>query len=182
MSLTLRQTSTRSYRLSLVHTAASVSLSLLRERRTHRRFSSIFKLRRPVRPRLPRPLQCARCSRFSRSINTCLRDERCLRCSSSHPNTPCPSERPRCINCSGTHPANKLRCLSWPIQRKAAVIIPSLENPVMRRQALEKDRYQHPQARQCSPDCEGFRDALVGGSRTPSNNTPLLSTSAPPAS
>ncbi|KAH7947237.1 hypothetical protein HPB52_008557 [Rhipicephalus sanguineus] len=40
----------------------------------------LYKQRRLVRPRLPRPLQCTRCGRYGHATATCSLDERCLRC------------------------------------------------------------------------------------------------------
>ncbi|KAK8775013.1 hypothetical protein V5799_010454, partial [Amblyomma americanum] len=45
---------------------------------------SLFKLRRPVRARLPRPLQCLQCGVIGHATAVCTAKPRCLRCGRDH--------------------------------------------------------------------------------------------------
>ncbi|KAH7956390.1 hypothetical protein HPB52_008787 [Rhipicephalus sanguineus] len=145
----------------------------------------LYKQRRPVRARLPRPLQCARCGIYGHATATCARDRRCLRCGKSHAEGPCPSERPRCLNCQGTHAANEPRCSSWQIQRQAAFLLAASRGKLTRRQALEraqtaaKGKQSGVLAATTTRPGHSFRDALKGrANAAPTSRTGPAGTSA----
>ncbi|KAH7967956.1 hypothetical protein HPB52_004397 [Rhipicephalus sanguineus] len=100
----------------------------------------LFKQRRPIRARLPRPLQCVRCGQYGHATATCTRNGRCLRCGKNHTDVPCTAEHPRCVNCQGMHASNEPRCPSWQLQRQAAFILASSNGKITRRQALDRAR------------------------------------------
>ncbi|KAH7955734.1 hypothetical protein HPB52_003417 [Rhipicephalus sanguineus] len=100
----------------------------------------LFKQRRPIRARLPRPLQCVRCGQYGHATATCTRNGRCLRCGRNHTDGPCTAERPRCGNCQGPHASNEPRCPSWQLQRQAAFILASSNGKLTRREALDRAR------------------------------------------
>ncbi|KAK8771203.1 hypothetical protein V5799_025554 [Amblyomma americanum] len=96
---------------------------------------SLFKLRRPVRARLPRPLQCLQCGVIGHATAVCTAKPRCLRCGRDHHKSRCDSPRPRCINCNGTHTSTEPRCPRWQQERKVAVLLASSHQPMSRRDA-----------------------------------------------
>ncbi|KAK8775587.1 hypothetical protein V5799_031068, partial [Amblyomma americanum] len=55
----------------------------------------LFKLRRPVRARQPRPLQCLQCGVIGHATAACTAKPRCLRCGRDHHQSQCDSPRPR---------------------------------------------------------------------------------------
>ncbi|KAH7969364.1 uncharacterized protein LOC125757414 [Rhipicephalus sanguineus] len=141
----------------------------------------LYKQRRLVRPRLPRPLQCTRCGRYGHATATCSLDERCLRCGASHAAEPCTAEQPRCINCNGNHASTDPRCSSWQLQRKAAVILASSDGSVTRRQALERagNVVRNKQGTSVVTKGRSFRDALTGGCASTTTEPTPSTTSAP---
>ncbi|KAH7980222.1 hypothetical protein HPB49_013938 [Dermacentor silvarum] len=96
----------------------------------------LFRQRRVVYPRLPRPLQCGRCGLFGHATVTCHRDERCLRCAGRHPAGSCTAARARCLHCGGPHAATEPSCPNWQFERKVACILDSTQPRITRRQAL----------------------------------------------
>ncbi|KAH6919398.1 hypothetical protein HPB50_029614 [Hyalomma asiaticum] len=99
---------------------------------------ALFKQRRPVRARLPRPLQCERCGVYGHATATCSRDVRCLRCGGGHVASSCSAPKPRCINCRGQHPSTEPRCPVWQRERKAAVLLAGSDRRPTRREALAR--------------------------------------------
>ncbi|KAH7949313.1 hypothetical protein HPB49_007677 [Dermacentor silvarum] len=143
----------------------------------------LFKQRRLVRPRLPRPLQCGRCGAFGHAEATCSRDARCLRCGGSHDTSSCTAQRPRCINCTGGHATLEPRCPNWQLERRAAILLAASEERISRHKALElaKARASSLAVQQrggTAPRLSAtvqpglsFRDALTGTSAPPAEQT-----------
>ncbi|XP_037568423.1 mucin-19-like [Dermacentor silvarum] len=151
----------------------------------------LFRQRRVVYPRLPRPLQCGRCGLFGHATVTCHRDERCLRCAGRHPAGACTAERARCLHCGGPHAASEPSCPNWQLERRVACILDSTQPRITRRQALTIARNaapppappsqrrptesRVPERRPSAPVQPGrsFRDALTGdtGAPTTANNS-----------
>ncbi|KAH7949387.1 hypothetical protein HPB49_009287 [Dermacentor silvarum] len=151
----------------------------------------LFRQRRVVYPRLPRPLQCGRCGLFGHATVTCHRDERCLRCAGRHPAGACTAERARCLHCGGPHAATEPSCPNWQFERRVACILDSTQPRITRRQALTIARNaapppappsqrrpaesRVPERRPSAPVQPGrsFRDALTGdtGAPTTANNS-----------
>ncbi|KAH7985770.1 hypothetical protein HPB49_026280 [Dermacentor silvarum] len=92
----------------------------------------LFRRRRAVRPRLPRPLQCGRCGLFGHATVTCSRDPRCLHA--------CTVERHRCLHCGGAHAATEPRCPQWQLERRVAAALANSKPRITRKQALELAR------------------------------------------
>ncbi|XP_037577007.1 uncharacterized protein LOC119459265 [Dermacentor silvarum] len=151
----------------------------------------LFRQRRVVYPRLPRPLQCGRCGLFGHATVTCHRDERCLRCAGRHPAGACTAERARCLHCGGPHAATEPSCPNWQLERRVACILDSTQPRITRRQALTIARNaapppaspsqrrpaesRVPERRPSAPVQPGrsFRDALTSdtGAPTTTNNS-----------
>ncbi|KAH7940786.1 hypothetical protein HPB49_005642 [Dermacentor silvarum] len=151
----------------------------------------LFRQRRVVYPRLPRPLQCGRCGLFGHATVMCHRDERCLRCAWQHPAGACTAERARCLHCGGPHAATEPSCPNWQFERRVACILDSTQPRITRRQALTIARNaapppappsqrrpaesRVPERRPSAPVQPGrsFRDALTGdtGAPTTTNNS-----------
>ncbi|KAH7949039.1 hypothetical protein HPB49_004244 [Dermacentor silvarum] len=100
----------------------------------------LFRRRRAVRPRLPRPLQCGRCGLFGHATVTCSRDPRCLQCAGGHPTNSCTVDRRRCLHCGGPHAATEPRCPQWQLERRVAATLASSKPRITRKQALELAR------------------------------------------
>ncbi|KAH7979624.1 hypothetical protein HPB49_010213 [Dermacentor silvarum] len=100
----------------------------------------LFRRRRAVRPRLPRPLQCGRCGLFGHATVTCSRDPRCLQCAGRHPTNSCTVDRRRCLHCGGPHAAMEPRCPQWQLERRVAATLTSSKPRITRKQALELAR------------------------------------------
>ncbi|KAH7940572.1 hypothetical protein HPB49_002041 [Dermacentor silvarum] len=100
----------------------------------------LFRRRRVVRPRLPRPLQCGRCGLFGHATVTCSRDHRFLQCADRHPTNSCTADRRRCLHCGGPHAATEPRCPQWQLERKVAASLASSKPRITRKQALELAR------------------------------------------
>ncbi|KAH7940704.1 hypothetical protein HPB49_003741 [Dermacentor silvarum] len=100
----------------------------------------LFRRRRAVRPRLPRPLQCGRCGLFGHATVTCSRDPRCLQCAGRHPTSACTVERHRCLHCGGPHAATEPRCPQWQLERRVAAAHANSKPRITRKQALELAR------------------------------------------
>ncbi|KAH7941381.1 hypothetical protein HPB49_012854 [Dermacentor silvarum] len=143
----------------------------------------LFKQRRLVRPRLPRPLQCGRCSAFGHAEATCSRDARCLRCGDSHDTSSCTAQRPRCINCTGGHATLEPRCPNWQLERRVAILLAASEERISRHKALELAKarassFAVQQRGGTAPRLSAtvqpglsFRDALTGTSAPPAEQT-----------
>ncbi|KAH7941391.1 hypothetical protein HPB49_012901 [Dermacentor silvarum] len=97
----------------------------------------LFRQRRVVYPRLPRPLQCGRCGLFGHATVTCSRDPRCLQCAGRHATSACTVERHRCLHCGGPHAATEPRCPQWQLERRVAATLANSKPRITRKQALE---------------------------------------------
>ncbi|KAH7949028.1 hypothetical protein HPB49_004233 [Dermacentor silvarum] len=143
----------------------------------------LFKQRRLLRPRLPRPLQCGRCGAFGHAEATCSRDARCLRCGGSHDTSSCTAQRPRCINCTGGHATLEPRCPNWQLERRAAILLAASEERISRHKALELAKARAsslamqqrggtaPRLSATVQPGLSFRDALTGSSAPPAEQT-----------
>ncbi|KAH7949148.1 hypothetical protein HPB49_005655 [Dermacentor silvarum] len=100
----------------------------------------LFRRRRAVRPRLPRPLLCGRCGLFGHVTVTCSREHRCLQCAGRHPTNSCTVDRHRCLHCGGPHAATEPRCPQGQLERKVAASLASSKPRITRKQALELAR------------------------------------------
>ncbi|KAH7940978.1 hypothetical protein HPB49_008642 [Dermacentor silvarum] len=100
----------------------------------------LFRRRRAVRPRLPRPLQCGRCGLFGHATVTCSRDPRCLQCAGRHRTNSCTVDRRRCLRCGGPHAATEPRCPQWQLERRVAATLASSKPRITRKQVLELAR------------------------------------------
>ncbi|KAH7957387.1 hypothetical protein HPB52_018406 [Rhipicephalus sanguineus] len=77
----------------------------------------LFRVRFPLQPSRPRPLQCKQCGRYGHMREACRWPESCIRCGQSHTaDTGC--QRPRCVNCGGPHSADTPHCPRWQEQRQ----------------------------------------------------------------
>ena len=66
--------------------------------------------KREVRPHIPKPLQCKKCSKFGHSINNCRNEPACAFCSSSEHATRWNCGISKCINCGQNHHARSKEC------------------------------------------------------------------------
>ncbi|KAH7940732.1 hypothetical protein HPB49_004995 [Dermacentor silvarum] len=97
----------------------------------------LFRRRRAVRPRLPRPLQCGL---LGHATVTCSRDPRCLQFAGRHPTNSCTVDKRRCLHCGGLHAATDPRCPQWQLERRVAATLASSKPRITRKQALELAR------------------------------------------
>lgn len=84
-------------------------------------------VRYPVRPFVPRPLQCHKCFKIGHVQGFCTRDLVCAKCGGNHHVDSCESQAYRCPNCNGEHLATDKGC-------------PSLKNEVkaLKKKAIKK--------------------------------------------
>ncbi|XP_037529321.1 uncharacterized protein LOC119406663 [Rhipicephalus sanguineus] len=68
---------------------------------------ALYKQRRTVKPRRPRPVECGRCLRYGHVEAACTFDQRCLRCGGAHEPAECTAATPKCIFCGDKHPATR---------------------------------------------------------------------------
>lgn len=67
-------------------------------------------VRYPVRPYVPRPLQCRNCMKLGHVAGACPSHEKCDHCGLDHKASDCTSQEPKCINCLGNHEATSKDC------------------------------------------------------------------------
>lgn len=67
-------------------------------------------VRHPVRPFVPRPLQCKNCFKLGHVAGTCTSQTKCSRCGADHTNEQCTGSPVQCANCSGAHEATSKEC------------------------------------------------------------------------
>lgn len=68
-------------------------------------------VRHPVRPYVPRPLQCHKCCKLGHVSAVCKSETTCQRCGGSHKVENCDTAVPlKCPNCSGAHEATSKEC------------------------------------------------------------------------
>ncbi|KAH7940573.1 hypothetical protein HPB49_002074 [Dermacentor silvarum] len=106
---------------------------------------SLYKLRRRVLPKRPRPRQCHQCGAYGHVTAACTFHRRCLRCGGEHATPECTAKQAKCLNCGGPHVATEPRCPNWQHERKVAETLVSSELPISRRQAADLVRStRHP--------------------------------------
>lgn len=92
---------------------------------------SLFKIRLPVHPFIPRVQLCYNCYRFGHISANCKGKPRCLRCGDAkyNSNEECPriQQPPTCCNCSGEHLPTLSICPSY-IKQKQINTLVSVEN------------------------------------------------------
>lgn len=130
----------------------------------------LYKQRRLVRARRPRPVQCERCGRYGHTDITCTAHERCVRCGGPHPRADCTAQRPRCIFCGATHLATEPRCPRWQQERQLLEVRAQSARPMTRRGAFAVVRENNPLAHN-SATREGFSYAAAAGGSTADAST-----------
>ena len=66
--------------------------------------------KRELRPHIPKPLQCKKCSKFGHSTQKCRNDHICAFCGSSEHQTKWNCGEMKCINCGQNHHARSKVC------------------------------------------------------------------------
>ncbi|XP_037501527.1 proline-rich protein 36-like [Rhipicephalus sanguineus] len=106
----------------------------------------LFRVRFPVRPARPRPLQCKQCGRYGHVREACRWPDSCIRCGRAHTaDEGC--QRPRCVNCGGPHSADTPHCPRWQEQRQVATIMASSTAALSRRMVAAAVREETREAR-----------------------------------
>lgn len=103
----------------------------------------LFKQRRPVRARRPRPTQCELCGRYGHTDVTCTSERRCVRCGGPHSLGECTAKKARCFYCGAAHPATEPRCPRWQEERRLLEVRAESSLPISRREALAIARGQN---------------------------------------
>lgn len=67
-------------------------------------------VRHPVRPYVPRPVQCRKCQKIGHVSAACTSTKTCPRCGGVHDGPTCTIESPVCANCKGPHEATSREC------------------------------------------------------------------------
>ena len=76
--------------------------------------------RHPVRPFIPKPLQCHNCMKMGHVRSVCENKTVCPRCAETHSEDDCKATILKCSNCHGSHAASSKECPK--IQREIAVL------------------------------------------------------------
>lgn len=97
-------------------------------------------VRYPVRPFVPRPLQCRKCLKLGHVQGFCTSAVVCARCGQNHDVNSCDSPTSRCPNCTGEHLATDKEC-------------PTLKKKlnVLKEKAKKKASGKHPSSRSARP-------------------------------
>lgn len=67
-------------------------------------------VRHPVRPYVPRPLQCRKCQKIGHVSAVCANRMTCPRCGGDHDESTCNGSDLKCTNCDGPHKATSKEC------------------------------------------------------------------------
>lgn len=67
-------------------------------------------VRHPVRPYVPKPLQCYKCFKLGHVKGVCDNNVVCPRCAECHPKDSCRATVLKCTNCHGAHEASSKDC------------------------------------------------------------------------
>ncbi|XP_072142713.1 uncharacterized protein [Dermacentor andersoni] len=67
-------------------------------------------VRHPVRPYIPRPLQCRKCQKIGHVSAVCVNKMTCPRCGGDHDELMCAGSDLKCPNCNGLHEATSRDC------------------------------------------------------------------------
>lgn len=67
-------------------------------------------VRHPVRPYVPRPLQCRKCQKLGHVSAVCVNRLTCPRCSGDHDESICEGSNLKCSNCDGPHESRSKEC------------------------------------------------------------------------
>lgn len=76
--------------------------------------------RQPVRPYVPKPLQCHKCLKIGHVAAVCVSATTCPRCAGPHKGSDCSEGTLRCANCQGAHDASSKACPR--MKREVAVL------------------------------------------------------------
>lgn len=142
---------------------------------------SLYKQRRTVKARRPRPVQCDSCGRYGHVQTTCTFDRRCLRCGADHEQSECTAPVAKCLFCGGKHIATEPRCPRWQKERQLAEA-----RAQARRDTASQAAQTHGAAKSSSEQARVFQptrqgllySSIAGGS---SNNELPASTPADPS-
>lgn len=119
-------------------------------------------VRHPVRPFVPKPLQCFKCCKIGHVKGVCVNNTVCPRCSESHSEDACSADVFKCPNCSGTHKASSKDC---PKMRKEAAILKQMvrDNSTHREAAatLRRRRRRHRKRSQKTAEVDSDATSLV---------------------
>ncbi|KAH7983691.1 hypothetical protein HPB52_013628 [Rhipicephalus sanguineus] len=107
---------------------------------------ALFRVRYPVRPARPRPLQCKQCGRYGHVREACRWPDSCIRCGRTH-TADADCQRPRCVNSGGPHSADTPHCPRWQEQRQVASIMASSTTALSRRLVAAAVREETREAR-----------------------------------
>ncbi|KAH7956324.1 hypothetical protein HPB52_008145 [Rhipicephalus sanguineus] len=107
---------------------------------------ALFRVRFPVRPARPRPLQCKQCGRYGHIREACRWPGSCIHCGRTH-TADADCQRPRCVNSGGPHSADTPHCPRWQEQRQVATIMASSTTALSRRVAAAAVREETREAR-----------------------------------
>ncbi|KAH7986190.1 hypothetical protein HPB52_025144 [Rhipicephalus sanguineus] len=137
---------------------------------------TLHRVRFPVPPARPRPLECRQCGRYGHVKETCNWPGSCIRCGQTHPEeTDC--QRLRCVNCSGPHRTDTPDCPRWQEQRRVATIMASSTTALSRRAVAALVREETREARSYSSAVKGHPAPLcldLGLPRSSSQLRPYL--------
>ncbi|XP_065312437.1 uncharacterized protein [Dermacentor albipictus] len=101
-------------------------------------------VRHPVRPYVPKPLQCYKCCKMGHVKGVCRNNLVCPRCAESHSADACRATVLKCPNCHGTHEASSNDCPR--VRNERAVLKHMVRDHSTHREAaatLRRRRHRH---------------------------------------
>lgn len=128
--------------------------------------------RHPVRPFMPKPLQCHNCMKLGHVKGVCTSSAVCPRCAEPHTADACRAETLKCGNCDGPHDAASKDCPR--IKREIAVIKQMVRDSSTHKEAAERVRRRRNRRRKRSR--QSANHMLPEHSTSPSSTEKAAST------
>lgn len=104
--------------------------------------------RHPVRPFVPKPLQCYNCQRIGHVKGVCTNSATCPRCAEPHSEQNCNATVLKCPNCQGAHSASSKDCPK--IRKECSVLKQMVRDSSTHKEAAEAVRRRRRRRRRSS--------------------------------
>lgn len=104
--------------------------------------------RHPVRPYVPRPMQCFNCQKMGHVKGVCRNSAICPRCAEPHPEDKCSATTLKCPNCQGAHSASSKDCPQ--IKKEISILRQMVRDSSTHKEAAEKVRRRRRHRRRSS--------------------------------
>lgn len=128
-------------------------------------------VRHPVRPYIPKPLQCHKCFKIGHIKSVCANNAVCPRCAESHLEDACRATVLKCPNCGGSHEASSKDCPR--VRKEFAVLKRMVRDHSTHREAaatLRRRRHRHRKAQRKTAQSNTTSSATTAAPSTRSAN------------